>query len=78
VLAETMWRYLRGKDSSKDTGVRQAPILVLEGADMPAVLVEIGYLTHPGEEAFLGKPQGISTFSEAISQGIEAFFKRSP
>jgi N-acetylmuramoyl-L-alanine amidase len=78
VLAETMYQYIGRKDSSEDKGVRQAPVLVLEGADMPALLVEIGCLTHPGEEAFLGRPEGISSLSEAISKGIEAFFHGSP
>ena len=78
VLAEIVYQHLGGKNGSEDKGVHKAPVLVLEGADMPAVLVEISCLTHPGEEAFLGKPEGISSFSEAISQGIEAFFNRSP
>ncbi len=48
-LAETVQhRFVEGIDSV-DRGVKQAPFTVLQGAHMPAVVVEAGFLTHPEE-----------------------------
>jgi N-acetylmuramoyl-L-alanine amidase len=78
LLAEIMHRRLLGKNNPESEVVHQAPVLVLEGADMPAVLVEIGSLTHPAEEASLKKDEGISAAANAISEAIEEFVRRHP
>lgn len=40
----------------RNRGVKQAPFKVLMGAEMPAVLVELGFLSNPEEEAKLNNP----------------------
>ena len=52
----------------------QAPLVVLEGADMPAIVVEVGYLTHPDTEKKLDTPTYQRTLAHAIAQGINAYF----
>ncbi|MDO5045863.1 N-acetylmuramoyl-L-alanine amidase family protein, partial [Campylobacter sp.] len=46
-----------------DGGVREAPFWVLVGALMPAVLLEVGYISHPDEGKLIGK----SNYQEAIA-----------
>jgi N-acetylmuramoyl-L-alanine amidase len=53
----------------RDLGVKQAPFYVLIGAEMPAILMEISFLTNP-EEAKLSAKRTISRQGgRTISQG---------
>ena len=54
--------------------VQGAPLLVLEGADMPAVAIEIGNLKNANAEKTLTEGLFMSRIAEAISSGIDAFF----
>ncbi len=51
---------------AKDRGVRQAPFIVLLGADMPAVLAEIGFISHPSE----GKRLADAEYQERIATSL--------
>jgi N-acetylmuramoyl-L-alanine amidase len=42
---------------------------------MPAVLVEIGYLTNPSEEKRLNDRGHLTGLARKISRGIDDFFK---
>ncbi|MBC7750355.1 MAG: N-acetylmuramoyl-L-alanine amidase [Candidatus Saccharibacteria bacterium] len=47
-------------------------LIVLKTAPMPAVLVEIGVIANPDEEARLSKPEVVQRVSHAIATGIHA------
>lgn len=49
-----------------DKGVHQAGFLVLRATSMPSVLIELGYITNPTEEAYLLSEQGSSTLAKSI------------
>lgn len=56
-------------------GVRQAPFGVLKEANMPALVLEVGYLTYPAEARTLLEPQTPGQFGQAILmalQGLDA------
>ncbi len=57
-------------------GLRQAPFAVLKGARMPAVLVELGYLSNPKQAQYLSRPGGQRETAERLARGIRAFLRR--
>ncbi len=57
----------------KDHGVKKAPFYVLIGAQMPAVLVEISFITNPIEAKRLRNDSFLSEISDQIAAGISAY-----
>lgn len=60
--------------STKDNGVRPAPFWVLVGAQMPSILVETGYITHPAEKQRLINPSYQNLIAKGIAEGISNYF----
>lgn len=59
----------------KDRGVKQAPFRVLMGAAMPAVLVELGFISNPEEEAKLQNPAYRADLVEALVRAIGRYLE---
>jgi N-acetylmuramoyl-L-alanine amidase len=59
----------------KDKGVKQAPFYVLLGAQMPAILVETGFISNSRECKRLVDPQYQKRISEAIVIGVKKYIK---
>ena len=72
-LAETMFSAISRRIVSSGRGVRQAPFTVLHGTNMPAVLIEMGYVTHSDESKNLTKDTYLKRVAGAISSGIIDF-----
>ncbi|MBV8972589.1 MAG: N-acetylmuramoyl-L-alanine amidase [Sphingomonadaceae bacterium] len=53
-----------------------AGFLVLKAADVPAVLIETGYLSNPDDAALLQSDDGEKRIGRAIAHAIEAHFAR--
>lgn len=66
VLAELVQRGLADELDRPDRGVKQAGFWVLNGAFMPAVLVETAFISNPLEERLLGS----SSFQDRLVDGI--------
>jgi N-acetylmuramoyl-L-alanine amidase len=56
-----------------DGGVRAAPFWVLVGAQMPSVLVEVGYLTNPIERKRLFSSEYQERLAKGIAEGIATY-----
>ena len=74
ILSKLIQNRILEQVMSLDCKIKSAPLLVLKGADMPAILIEIGYLTNPVEEKKLNDPNILSNLAKAISKGINDFF----
>ena len=75
-LALAVQNRLNASSGSRDRGVRQAPFVVLTGATMPAVLVELGFLSNADEARRLNDSGHQQELAEAIAAGIEDFVGR--
>ena len=72
-LAETIQQEFNALLGTNDRGVRQAPFAVLEGAQMPAVLVECAYLSNLGAEAKLNTKSYQRKIADGIYEGIKRY-----
>jgi N-acetylmuramoyl-L-alanine amidase len=57
-------------------GVKQAGFYVLGGAAMPAILIEIGFVTNPREERRLKDSRYRDEIARAIFSGLAEYKKK--
>lgn len=75
-LQATLHKELRRASRAvQNRGVRQAPFVVLIGADMPSVLTEIAFLSNPRDEELLKTARWRQRVAEALFAGISAYLK---
>tara|TARA_B100001250_G_scaffold116873_1_gene99125 strand:+ start:483 stop:1949 length:1467 start_codon:yes stop_codon:yes gene_type:complete len=72
-LAEIIQKELDKKLDTPNRGVKQAGFLVLIGASMPNVLIEVGFLSNPSEEKKLNQNSYKEKIAQAIFEGIKQF-----
>lgn len=70
-FASKVQKQYRGKAARADKGVKRASLWVLWRTFMPSVLTEIGFLTNPEEEQFLGSAKG----QDYIASGLFRAFR---
>jgi N-acetylmuramoyl-L-alanine amidase len=76
-LARTLQEALSRTGSAVPCRMLSAPLPLLEGADMPAVLVEVGPITSPTAESDLLSQPGLEALARAIGRGITAYLEQS-
>ena len=72
-LASRIQEELAIVTGSEGRGVKQAPFRVLVGAAMPAVLVEVAFISNPEEEKQLSADAYQSKVASALARGIARF-----
>jgi N-acetylmuramoyl-L-alanine amidase len=72
-LAYAIHQKLIAATKGTDRGVLQAPFYVLNGVEAPAVLVEIGYISHPEEGGRLARAEYQERLATAITEGVRTF-----
>lgn len=58
---------------AEDLGVKQAPFYVLAGARMPAVLLELGFISNEEDAAKLRRREYRERIAQAVAEGVRAF-----
>jgi N-acetylmuramoyl-L-alanine amidase len=57
----------------RDRGVKQAPFIVLIGANMPSILAEISFVSNPGDERRLETAEYRQRIAESLYRGIAKY-----
>lgn len=75
-LAEDLYNKMRATGLSIRK-VRQAPFFVLKGAAMPALLVEMGYITEKSDATQLNSAAYRKKMMDSMAQGIQSYLNRA-
>ena len=73
LLARLVETGLRARVPMSPRAIQQAPFRVLVGANMPAVLVEMGFISNPEQERQLVSDTFQSTLVQALVESVVAF-----
>jgi N-acetylmuramoyl-L-alanine amidase len=65
-------------DSSLHVHIQGIPLFVLQGADQPALMIEIGYLTNPSDLKILQNDEKLHQYANVISLTVDAFLQKAP
>ncbi|BHH81788.1 N-acetylmuramoyl-L-alanine amidase [Desulforhopalus sp. 52FAK] len=63
----------QGYSNIKNLGVKQAPFYVLIGAQMPAILLEIAFITNKADVKNLSDPTFVRLLTQEIADGIRSY-----
>ncbi len=66
-----------GNKTIRDGGVREGPFWVLVGAQMPSVLIEVGYISHQKESKRITSTLYQKSIAQAIANGIDSYFLKN-
>ncbi len=72
-IAEEVEKQFSNRVNRKSRGVKQAPFYVISRVNMPAVLIECGFLTNPTEEDFLQSEKGQDYLASAIFRAFRSY-----
>ena len=69
-LAQQVQNSFRDDVGRKDRGVKQQPLYVTSRSAMPAILIELGFLTNSAEEDYLITEQGQDEMARSIARSF--------
>jgi N-acetylmuramoyl-L-alanine amidase len=66
---------VREENPVPDRGVHTAPFYVLIGANMPAVLAEIAFVSNPEDERRLKSPEYREVIARSLLRGVKTYLE---
>jgi N-acetylmuramoyl-L-alanine amidase len=75
-FARKVQTQLAAVEPLRSRGVKQAMFVVLHGVQMPAALVEIGFVTNARDERTLATKEGRGLVVEALERAVRAYGRR--
>jgi N-acetylmuramoyl-L-alanine amidase len=72
-LSTKIQKEYSGQAGRTDNGVKQAGFLVLWKTTMPSLLTEIGFLTNPEEESFIGSQKGQNKIAQCLFFALQQY-----
>ena len=73
-LAQHIQHSMAGrKGAGTDRGVRQAPFVVLIGANMPSILSEICFISNAQDEKFVKTAKNRQAIAESLFEGVRSY-----
>ncbi len=75
LLAKLIQNGLNTYTTFAKSEIKGVPLTVFEGADMPAILIEIGYITNPTIEKSLSDISVLLNIAKGIRKGVDDFFE---
>ena|SRR5690554_3570845 len=70
LLASAIQKNFTNNLKRNDRGVKEAGYLVLRDCAMPAILIELGFLSHKEEAAYLASEKGQNELAQSIANAI--------
>jgi N-acetylmuramoyl-L-alanine amidase len=61
------------KGAGTDRGVKQAPFVVLIGANMPSILAEICFISNPQDEKLARSSENRQAIAESLYEGVRSY-----
>ena len=77
MLAQSIQDNLENVGGFQDRGINAAGFYVIKRTTMPAVLMELGFISNPEEEKKLNTPQIQQQMAQGIVQGLDDFFAQA-
>ncbi len=72
-LAEMVWQNWPRRTQRASRVIRQAPFFVITQVDIPAILIEMGYVTNPSDAQWMSQDGTIQTIAESLHKALRQF-----
>ena len=73
-FANTIHMSLQQNLAIEDKGIKKQPFALIKYIAVPAILIEMEYISNSGGEAFLNDPVNQDSYARAIADGIDKYF----